>query len=172
MAKVINIKLSSEEVGRAIKEVAEFKQDLMLNTKKLQYRVAKMLSERAQQGFNNSTVDDLITGEGRTPDVSVSVSHQGNITLVIANGADAVFVEFGAGVYNNGSAGSSPHPKGQQLGFTIGSYGKGNGAKKVWGFLQDGEVKFTHGTKATMPMQKALNEVCPKIYQIAREVFV
>ena len=172
MAKVINIKLSSEEVRRAIKEVTEFKQDLMLNSKKLQYRVAEMMSERPQQGFNNSKVDELLSANGRSPDVSVSVSQQGNITLVIANGADAVFVEFGAGVYNNGSVGSSPHPKGQQLGFTIGGYGKGNGAKEVWGFLQDGEVKFTHGTKATMPMQKALNEVCPKIYQIAREVFV
>ena len=52
MAKVINIKLSSEEVRRAIKEVTEFKQDLMLNSKKLQYRVAEMMSERAQQGLS------------------------------------------------------------------------------------------------------------------------
>ena len=35
--------------------------------------------------------------------------------------------EFGSGVYHNGSVGTSPNPYGDDLGLTIGSYGKGHG---------------------------------------------
>lgn len=56
--------------------------------------------------------------------------------LVIAHGQDAIFIEFGTGVYHNGLG--SPHPKGEELGMTIGSYGKHLGLRRTWSFERDG----------------------------------
>ena len=93
------------------------------------------------------------------------------ITTVIAEGEDAVWCEFGAGVYHNGSAGSSPNPYGKDLGFTIGNYGKGYGKRTAWGYFEDGELVITRGTPASMPMYNAVQEVARKAIEIAREVF-
>jgi hypothetical protein len=58
------------------------------------------------------------------------------------------------------------------LGYTIGSYGNGNGAKAVWGFKgEDGTLHLTHGVPASMPLYRALQSVVNDIEQIAREVF-
>ena len=116
-------------------------------------------------------MDDLLRGGQRTAQVDVTIEDRENVTLVIASGEDAIWAEFGAGVHHNGSPGSSPHPKGSELGFTIGSYGKGMGKKDIWGFYEDGELRLTHGAPATMPMYNALKTVCDEISEIAREVF-
>ena len=91
---------------------------------------------------------------------------------LIVEGADLLFIEFGSGIHYNGSAGSSPHPKGGEFGYTIGSYGKGQGKKDGWWYYADtGEAVYSHGTEATMPVYKASLEIIQKIRQIAREVF-
>ena len=82
-----------------------------------------------------------------------------------------MWVEFGAGVYHNGSPGSSPHPHGAELGMKIGGFGKGNGKKEVWGFYENGELKLSRGTPARMPMALAITTVCNDIQSIAKEVF-
>lgn len=56
---------------------------------------------------------------------------------LIVEGKELLFIEFGAGVFYNDSAGTSPHPKGQEFGYVIGSYGKGHGVQKVWGYYAD-----------------------------------
>lgn len=92
-------------------------------------------------------------------------------TLVL-EGREILFIEFGAGVAYNGSAGASPHPKGQENGFLIGTYGMGHGSQQVWGYYADtGELVLTHGTKATMPMYKASLEIQKKVIEIAKDVF-
>jgi hypothetical protein len=54
----------------------------------------------------------------------------------------------------------------------IGTYGKGNGAKEVWGYLgSDGKIHLTRGTPASMPLYKAVQSVSRDIARIAREVF-
>lgn len=116
-------------------------------------------------------MDDVLKGGVKTAQVTVSLSNTDDVSLVIANGEDAVWVEFGAGVYHNGSAGSSPHPEGSELGFTIGGYGKGMGKKEVWGYYEGDELRLTHGTPAIMPMYNAVKTVCDEIADIAREVF-
>jgi hypothetical protein len=136
-------------------------------------RIAEEIAAQASLNFSNSIVDDVIKGGGsRRPDVQVSVSNKKAITVVIADGEDAVWCEFGAGVYHNGSVGSSPHPKGNELGFTIGSYGKGYGKGQAWGYYDEsGELIITRGTPATMPMYNAAQEVMRKAVEIAREVW-
>ena len=90
---------------------------------------------------------------------------------MIASGDDAVWVEFGAGVYHNGSPGTSPHLRGAELGLTIGGFGKGRGKKEVWGYFENGALKLTRGTPAKMPMARAVMVVCDEIVAIAKEVF-
>ena len=128
--RVIRFSLSESEIDRAIRELNAYKQDLIRKAELLRQRVAEMISNEAQKGFNGAIVSDLIGDEARYPHVDVAVETSGKITLVIARNKeadsnDAMWVEFGAGVYHNGSAGSSPHPKGAELGFTIGGYGYG-----------------------------------------------
>ena len=175
MAKVISMSLSDKDINKAISEVEKYKQELLKKVEVFQKRLGEHIAKSAQAGFNSSEVDDLLRGGSQQADVTVEVSDTGNITLVIAHGEDAVWCEFGAGVYHNGAVGSSPNPRGGELGLTIGSYGKGFGSKSVWGYYTDPGDKtslvLTHGTKATMPMYRAVQEVVPKAIQIAREVF-
>lgn len=173
--KVISIGLSESDINRAIKEIEQYKKDFQKKVDVFRKKVADKIAKVSQAKFNSSGVDDLLRGGTRQAEVSVSVSDSGNITLVIANGEDVAWVEFGAGVYHNGSAGSSPNPYGKELGITIGSYGDGHGKQEVWGFYETpGDpttLQLTHGTEATMPMYNAVQSIIPQIISIAREVF-
>ena len=173
MSRTIHIDiLDPASIDAAVREIREYSEWVQRKTEELRQRVAYFIAKDASAVFNSAVADDLI-GEGAViGSVDVVVKDNGNITLVIANGDDAVFMEFGAGVYYNGGVGSSPNPLGAALGYTIGSYGKGNGAKNVWGFKgSDGQLHLTHGVPASMPMYKAMMAVVNDIEQIAREVF-
>lgn len=169
--KVISFKLSTRSINRVIKELETYKQELIKKTDLLRNRIAEELRKEAEKGFSNTFVDDLIRGGGRPAEVSVSIDSRESITVVIAKGEDAIWCEFGAGVYHNGSAGSSPHPEGSELGFVIGGYGKGKGKQNAWAFYENDELKVTRGTPAAMPMYNAVKLVCERIVQIAKEVW-
>lgn len=171
MAKVIRIGLNTKDIDRAIKEVEKYKQDFLRKVDTFRQRLADELAKEAQSGFNGAIIDDLTNGSSRTPEVTVSITDKGSVSIVVANGKDAIWCEFGAGVYHNGSVGSSPHPLGVELGYTIGSYGKGYGKGKAWGYYEDGELKITRGTPAAMPMYNAMKSVIAKSITIAREVW-
>ena len=168
---VIRFGLSTEEISRAIKELEKYKKDLLRKTEALRQKIAERIANDAESGFSRAIVDDLLRGGPRLADVKVSVDDRDNITVVIAKGEDAIWVEFGTGVHHNGAAGSSPHPKGSELGFTIGGYGKGMGKKDTWGYKEDGELHLTHGATASMPMYKAVKTVGEEIADIVKEVF-
>jgi hypothetical protein len=169
--KVIKIGLSEREIDKAIEELELYKKDIARKTKLLRERVADRIADLSHSGFSGAVVDDLLRGGQKTANVNVSIAHTDDSSVVLAIGEDAVWVEFGAGVYHNGSVGSSPHPKGSELGFTIGGYGKGMGKRETWGYYEGGELRLTHGTPATMPMYNAVKTVCDEITEIAREVF-
>lgn len=172
MAKrTIKIELSEQGIDRAIREMAQYKANFAKKVEFLREKVADRLAGNAQSGFNGAVVDDLIKREQKFAQVKVSVNNRGNLSVVVAEGEDAVWVEFGAGVHHNSSPGSSPHPNGAELGFTIGNFGKGNGKKEAWGYYEEGELKLTRGTPATMPMYRAVQTVCDDIQSIAKEVF-
>lgn len=175
MSKTIKIGLSASEIQRAIDEVKEFKKNFLKKVDTYRKRIAEEIAVQASTNFGNAIMDDVINGSPRKPNVDVTFSDKGKIAVVVANGEDAVWCEFGAGVYHNGSAGSSPNPYANDLGFTIGSYGKGHGKQTVWGYYSDPDSKtglvLTHGTPASMPMYNAAQEVLRKSVEIAREVF-
>ena len=170
--KVIQVGLSVKDINKAIREVKKFRKDFQNKVDTYRKRIAEEIAVQASLGFGSSIVDDVVNGGSRQPDVQVYVGYKGNIAVVVAEGEDAVWCEFGAGVYHNGSVGSSPNPYGNNLGFTIGSYGKGYGKKQVWGYYDDdSNLVLTRGTPATMPMYNAAQEIMRKSVDIAREVF-
>jgi hypothetical protein len=169
--KIIKTTLDPKELNRAIKEIKAYKKRIISKALELRERVAEELMSEAQNGFNSAVMEDLLNSGGRIPEATVSLREKGNITLVIASGEDAIWCEFGSGVYFNAPAGVSPHPKGAELGMTIGDYGKGYGQRNVWGYYDNGELKLTHGTRTQMPMFNAMLAVSQKISQIAKEVF-
>lgn len=168
--KIISFALDTKSIDKAISELNRFRRDLNRKTDLLRNKIAERLAEQAQQGFRGAIVDDLVQGVPRCAQVEVTVDKRGAVTAVIADGQDAVWVEFGAGVYHNGAAGSSPHPAGAELGFTIGSFGT-HGKSPAWGFYDKDGLHITHGTPAKMPMALAVDAVCSDIAAIAREVF-
>lgn len=91
----------------------------------------------------------------------------------VVDGKEIVFIEFGSGVYHNAPPGASSHPKGQEFGFVIGSYGQHKGVQKVWGYYADsGELILTHGVEATMPMYKAVQEMYKQAPNVVKKVFM
>ena len=169
--KTIRVGLSTAGINRALKELKAYKQEVIRKTNLLRERISELLAEYARSGYAGAVVDDLVKGGQRFAQVEVTMDTKGNVTIIMANGEDAVWAEFGSGVYANGGAGGSPHPMGSELGFLIGGYGKGYGKREVWGFYEDGELRLTHGAPASMPMYNAVRAVCDRIPEIAREVW-
>lgn len=173
--KVISVSLSTQGINKALKEVEKYKQDFLKKVDLYRKRLADEISKDASFRFAGSGVNDVVHGGTRKANVTVTVSDNGKISMVIAEGEDAVWCEFGAGVYHNGSVGSSPNPYGSELGVTIGGYGKGHGKQDVWGYYETpgdpSTLVLTHGTEATMPMYRAVQSIVPKAVSIAREVF-
>lgn len=165
--------LTPEDIDNAIKEVKKYEKDFKKKCDELCKRIAERLSDEITRGFTGAIVDDLTekSGGARLANVKViePVKREGKY-IVTAKGKDAVWVEFGAGVHYNGSVGSSPNPYGLSLNFTIGGFGT-QGTREVWGFYENGELKITKGTPASMPMYKAVQIVIKEIDQIAKEVF-
>lgn len=176
--KVISFGLSESEINRAIRELEQYKKDFEAKCEELLKRIADRLADEAQRGFSGAIVDDLTgkSGGPRFASVEVKTEKRGDYYVVVAGGEDAVWVEFGAGVYHNGAVGSSPNPlAGNVTGvpnapIAIGTFGT-NGQKEAWGFYENGELKITHGTPASMPMYKAVQTVSREVVSIAREVF-
>ena len=171
MKKVIKFSLTTKDINRAIREVKSFKEDFLKKVDIYRKRVTDEIAVQVSLNFESSVVDDTVKNGTRKPDVTINVEERGSISVVVADGEDAVWCEFGAGVYHNGSVGSSPNPYGGELGLTIGSYGKGFGKQQAWGYYDNGELVITRGTPASMPMYNAVQTVTIKAITIAREVF-
>ncbi len=174
MSRTITIDiLDASSVDAAVREIQEYAKWVQTKAVELRERIAYFIAKDASAVFNTAVAQDDMRSGVITGNVEVSVDPQGeNLTVVIASGTDAVFMEFGAGVYYNGAVGSSPNPLGANLGFTIGSYSTYKPDKEVWAYYgPDGEVHLTHGTPASMPLYRAVQSVSRDIERIAREVF-
>ena len=158
MQQTIKIKLTPESISEAIEQI----ESLQTKQKQLPDDICKKIAERtqqlAQQYFDEAWVNDMGRGERTEVNVTVTVEKTANGYKVVARGKEAVFVEFGAGVHFNGSAGTSPHPKGTELGFTIGDYGKHKGSNDSWRFRDEYGTHSTRGTEAQMPLYRAFME--------------
>lgn len=170
--------LSVKSLQALKKQLLDYKAELSNKCDKFVLKLAEVgipviESKVAEAGF---TYDDkgIQSGSDTEHNTYVKVDSligMSRATLVL-EGKETLFIEFGSGVSYNGSVGSSPHPKGQENGFLIGTYGMGHGSQKVWGYYADtGELVLTHGTKATMPMYEASLKIREKVVEIAKSVF-
>lgn len=173
MSKTIEIDLFKDgSLEQAIEEINKYADEIERKNKVLRDTIANRIAEELERNLASAITSDMAKG-GSAPanDTVVSVKTVGNQSVITAEGNQILFIEFGSGVYHNGAVGSSKHPKGAELGMTIGSYGYGNGKKTTWGYYNDGELLFTHGTPTQMPFYKAVSTVINEIPEIAKEVF-
>lgn len=171
--KTISMTLDVASIDAAIAELNKYKDEFQEKVRRLREMIGERIAWSASRGFNSALVEDVVIGPEPVANVQVTVEHPfKNLTVVLADGPDAIFIEFGAGVYNNGAAGTSPHPWGAERGYLIGEYGKGRGKRKAWGYYTaDGDKVITHGTPAAMPMYRGMQDAIRVINELVREVF-
>lgn len=168
--KKIKMNLSVSSVENAIKQIEEYKRSLVLKT-------AQLLEELGKIGIRtiNQRMSSIQGDSNPNHYAFVKMNSYGSYTraTIILQGRDILFIEFGSGIHYNGAVGSSPHPKGQQMGYTIGSYGKGQGANDSWVYFNEehGRFETSQGTKAAMPMYNAEVEIRKAIKSVAKKVF-
>ena len=161
--KKITIQLSEESIKAAIKELDKYKRDI---NKKVQRLIELMVQHGEDYAINE--VGHVDTGETLS---SIHGYRDGNKGVVVAGG-NAIWLEFGTGIRHNGPAGGSQHPKGTELGMTIGEYGKGQGANPGgWWYYDGDKVRHTYGIEANLFMWKTARELERVAPELAREVF-
>ena len=174
--KTITFSLDSSSINRAIREVRAYSEEVKQKTEQLRKKVAERIQWSASQGFSSAVVSDVFKGDPpKTSAVTVNITHGDQVSIVFTDGEEAVFIEYGAGVYHNGGQGmigSSPHPWVQNgvetRPFFIGMYGHGKGARNAWNIDRD---TVTHGTPAAMPMYRGFMEAKNALDEMVREVF-
>ena len=172
MAKrVISFELSEQSINQAIKELEQYKKELLKKMERFIEELAIIGLKEASIRFTTAIYDGV-------NDVSVSLNGKGNTFIIEAKGKAVAFIEFGSGVTHNTS---EPYPNDRPTGIVgIGEFGDGKGKRKAWyykgdpgsnGEMQSNGVVKTRGNPAAMPMWYATEEMKDSITKLAREVF-
>lgn len=167
--RVIKCNLSQKSIGNAIKELKAYQNSLRDKNEVFLKRLCEL---------GIPVIDEnIMLAQGhsdRNHNTYIKINRFENYAqaTLVCEGSGLLFIEFGAGISYNTPAGTSPHPKGEEFGYTIGSYGQGKGKNESWVYVADsGEWVRSYGTKATMPVYKASVEIMQNIRRIAKEVF-
>ena len=160
---VITVGLGKKEIDHAIRELDHYKQEFLKREQRLVEGLAKVGLKEASVRFTTAMYDGI-------NDVSVRLDNTSNGYVIVADGKAVAFIEFGAGVYHNGS---EPYPNPRPNGIVgIGEYGKGHGKQKAWGYFDEsGELVITRGNPAAMPMWYASEEIKNSVLKVVKEVF-
>lgn len=174
----INISLSEKSVNEAIRQLQQYKNWLIKKTSQLVKELAEVgipvIDENMAKASYTYDEKGVRSGSDTSHHSYVEMKSAGEYVeaKLIVEGKELMFIEFGAGVFYNGEAGTSPHPKGEVNGMVIGSYGEGHGVQKIWEYYADsGEFILSHGVEAQMPVYKADMEIIQKYAEVARRVF-
>lgn len=167
--KTIKINLSQKSIQGAIKQLRQYQNSLKSKNELFVRRLSELGIPVIDRNISLAQGDS-----DKNHNTYIKINSFGNFSraTLVCEGVDLLFIEFGAGIHYNTPAGSSPHPKGQELGYTIGSYGKGKGKNDSWTYESEtGEWVRSYGTEATMPLCKTSVEIMQNIRKIAKEVF-
>ena len=168
--RTININLfDSRSLDKAIRRIRQYQNNLHDKCAEFVRRLAEVGIPIIDENISKAQGDS-----DKNHNTYIKINSFGSYSQaeLICEGKELLMIEFGSGVHFNGAAGSSPHPKGEELGYTIGSYGKGQGKNDFWFYYADsGEAVMSHGTESTMPVYKAGLEIKKQVLKIAKEVF-
>lgn len=185
--KRINCSLTKKgSLQNAIKQLEEYKQSINDKADIFIERLALVGVPVIREKFAQAETDDFNFDRSHYTHIKIESFGDHHKAILTVEGKNLLFIEFGSGIHFNGNLGGSPNPSvewsvpggtlehygGAALGYTIGSYGHGQGSKDFWFYYDDqGGSQMSHGTRASMPMFSAEMEIISKIEQIAREVF-
>lgn len=167
--KTIKMELSQKSIQDTIKQLRAYQKTLVSKNEEFVRRLTELGIPVIDQNIATARGDS-----DKSHNTYIKINSFGDYTqaTLVCEGKSLAFIEFGAGISYNTPAGTSPHPKGQDFGYTIGSYGQGNGKNESWVYYADsGEWVRSYGTEATMPVYKASVEIMQNIRRIAKEVF-
>lgn len=167
--RVIKCNLSQKSIGNVIKELKAYQNSLCDKNEVFLKRLCELGIPVIDENIMLAQGDS-----DKNHNTYIKINRFGNYAqaTLVCEGTDLNFIEFGAGISYNTPAGTSPHPKGEEFGYTIGSYGQGKGKNESWVYVADsGEWVRSYGTEATMPVYKARVEIMQNIRRIAKEVF-
>ena len=167
--RVIKCGLSQKSIQNAINQLKSYQNELKNKNELFVQRLAELGIPIIDQNIAMAQGD---SDKNHNTYIKINRFDDYAQATLVCEGSGLLFIEFGAGIYYNGAAGSSPHPKGEDFGYTIGSYGQGKGKNESWVYVADsGEWVRSYGTEATMPVYKASVEIVQNIRRIAKEVF-
>lgn len=179
MSKQITMNLSTSSVQNAIKELRQYQQDLNRKCEEFCQRLTELGKITAEARVNESPL-----GKYTIVTTDIQPEKTGCKAMLIATGVTKstdygdvntlLFIEFGAGIHYN----PVDNPKAGELGFGVGTFpGQTHAFEDGWwypdGVDEKGSTiwKYTHGTRATMPMYGASTEMLLNVRKIAKEVF-
>ena len=162
MAKrVIKFTLDENEIDRAIKEVEQFKKEILEKCNQLVEALTDYGVEVAK--LQVAKLDAVYTGELMNS-IEGYYSPSTNVGIIKAGAYYAAYVEFGTGVVGS----TSPHPDSQGWQYDINNHGDSG-----WVYYDDnsGEFKWTKGFKSRPFMYNTARQLEKDCEKIAREVF-
>ena len=165
------ITVSIGDIDDAIKQFEEYE-------KKVQQNIKDFLKKLLEDGVQIAKAKVASLNAVETGDLLNSLDKyiyiDGKLGVIFTGSEYACFVEFGTGVAKNGGVGKSSHPKGEELGMTIGTYGEKKGANpNGWWYFDEkqGRKRWTKGMPSRPFMYETAKELESKVIEIAREVF-
>lgn len=162
MAKtVIKFGLNEQDIDRAIKEVAQFKQEFLRKCNQLIEVLTETGVEVAR--VQVAQLDAIFTGE-LWNSIEGYYSPTYNVGIIKAGAYYAAYVEFGTGVVGS----QSPHPEPQGWQYDVNQHGD-----KGWVYYDDysGEFRWTKGFKSRPFMYNTARELEKICAKVAKGVF-
>lgn len=167
MAKKINIRLSSDSIEKAIKEIEQYQKDL-------ENKCSLFVKELSQKGYaiaNAKIASVNIRHLDKFEVAPLDVSTNGFVSKCVLklSGSEALFLEFGSGSYY-----SPDHPLSAKFGYGSGTY---PGQTHVpnpgywWYKGDDGGVHFSRGNPSYAPMWSASQTMRIELNSVAKKIF-
>ena len=167
MSKDIIIEMSTKSINDAIKELKALKTDFL---RKLDIFTRILANDGVQIALSEIRASE---SSSNNANVVLTVNNMGDIVSAEISmiGHDALFIEFGAGIYYNPT--NPPHVATKEGTFGVGTYpGQTHAFQKGWFYKdQSGVVHYTHGTQATSPLLKASDNYRNNAIKMALAVF-
>ena len=152
MKITINLNKSGS-IDEAIKQVKAYR-------KRLEQKIEELVRVLANDGVVVAkSWLGATQGDSTRAAVGLEIDSAGDIqrAMITLSGEDALFVEFGAGIYYNGS--DPPHAS--EFGYGVGTYpGQTHAFQHGWYYYDESGYKtYSHGTEGTYPLYHAAENI-------------